>query len=85
MATYRDPVRCFAPLEVIERILQIRSELGYPKAVYMPSSDELVDFLDAHGFDIYSFADEGSELNFGDYRSPIAPGGDSIHASFTAH
>jgi len=24
MATYRDPVRCFAPLEVIERLLEIR-------------------------------------------------------------
>ena len=29
MATYRDPVRCFAPLEVIERLLEIRVEAGY--------------------------------------------------------
>ena len=86
MATYHDPVRCFAPLEVIERLLQIRAELGYQQAVYMHSSAELVDFFDAHGFDIYSFSDdEGNELNFGDYRSPLAPGGDNVHTSFTAH
>ena len=85
MATYQDPIKCFAPLEVIERLIQIRSELGYQKAVYVPSSAELVDFFDAHGFDIYSFAEEGSELNFGDYRSPVAPGGDNVHTSITAH
>ncbi len=85
MATFQDPIRCFAPLEVIERLLQIRSELGYQKAVYVQSSAELVDFFDAHGFDIYSFGKEGNEFKFGDYRSPVAPGGDNAHTSVTAH
>ena len=26
MATFKDPVRCFAPIEVIERLLEIRAE-----------------------------------------------------------
>jgi hypothetical protein len=85
MATYKDPVMCFAPLEVIERLLEIRSELGYKQVVYMPNSNELASFLDAHGFDTYVFSSTDEKINYGDYRSPIVPGGDSIHTSLTAH
>ena len=85
MATYHDPVRCFAPLEVIERLLEIRRELGYQQAVYVPGAAELADFFDAHGFDVYAFSTKEGKFNFGDYRSPLAPGGDNIHASVTAH
>ncbi len=45
MATYRDPVRCFAPLEVIERLLEIRVEAGYFPSVYLLSPDDLADYL----------------------------------------
>jgi hypothetical protein len=41
MATYRDPVRCFAPLEVLERLLEIRAEAGFAPAVYLLSPDDL--------------------------------------------
>lgn len=85
MATYHDPVTCFAPLEVIERILEIRSELGYAESVYMPNSNELAGFLDAYGFDVYAFSSENKEINYGDYRSPLVPGGDTAHTSLTAH
>lgn len=85
MATFKDPVTCFAPLEVIERLLEIRSELGYTQAIYMPSSDELANFLDAHGFDAYAFSTTDMEINYGNYRSPLVPGGDSVHGSLTAH
>ena len=34
MATYRDPIRCFAPLEVLERLLEIRAEAGFTPAVF---------------------------------------------------
>lgn len=85
MATYRDPVQCFALLEVIERFLEIRSELGYTQAVYMPSSNELVGFLDAFGFDVYAFSTKDQAINYGDYRSPIVPGGDNAHTSLTGH
>lgn len=85
MATYKDPVRCFAPIEVIERLLEIRADLGYSEAVYLDNSVELADYLDAYGFDIYAFSTENEKLNYGDYRAPIVPGGDSVHGSMTAH
>jgi hypothetical protein len=85
MATFHDPVRCFAPLEVIERLLEIRSDLGYPEVVYMPGSNELAGFLDAYGFDVYAFSTGNKKINYGDYRSQIVPGGDTAHTSLTAH
>lgn len=85
MATFKDPVRCFAPIEVIERLLEIRADLGYQEAVYLDNSVELADYLDAYGFDIYAFSTENEKLNYGDYRAPIVPGGDNVHGSMTAH
>lgn len=84
MATYGDPVRCFAPLEVIERLLEIRAEAGFAPAIYLLSPDDLADYLDAYGFDVYAFSGE-TEFHFGDYRAPLAPGGDAAHGSLTAH
>ena len=86
MATYKDPIQCFAPLEVIERLLEIRAELGFPAFLYVDNSMDLAEFLDAYGFDVYSFSDDSSEkINYGDYRATIVPGGDAIHCSMTAH
>ena len=85
MATYRDPVTCFAPLEVIERLLEIRVEAGYSPAVYLLSPDDLADYLDAYGFDVYALSEAEAEFHFGDYRAPLAPGGDHAHCSLTAH
>jgi hypothetical protein len=85
MATFRDPTMCFAPLEVIERLLEIRSELGFAKTVYLDRSNELTDFLDAYGFDIYAFSTRNEKLNYGDYRTPVVPGGDALHLSLKAH
>jgi len=85
MATYRDPVRCFAPLEVIERLLEIRVEAGFSPSVYLLSSDDLADHLDAYGFDVFALSESEAEFHFGDYRAPLAPGGDQAHLSLTAH
>jgi hypothetical protein len=85
MATYKDPVRCFAPLEMIERLLEIRADSGYVEAVYLHDSKELADCLDAYGFDMYSFSTENEKINYGNYRAPIVPGGDNIHCSVTTH
>ncbi len=85
MATYQDPARCFAPLEVIERLLEIRSDQGYAETLYMMHSEQLTDFLDAYGFDIYAFTTENEIINYGDYRAPVAPGGDALHTSIMAH
>ncbi|HEX9960329.1 MAG TPA: hypothetical protein VGB00_05325 [Pyrinomonadaceae bacterium] len=85
MATFKDPIKCFAPLEVVERLLEMRAELGYPEAIYLNSSLELADFLDAFGFDVYAFSTKDEKINYGDYRSSLVPGGDALHLSLTAH
>lgn len=85
MATYRDPVRCFAPLEVVERLLEIRAEAGYAPAIYLLSPNDMAAYLDAYGFDVYAFSEAEAVFHFGDYRAPLAPGGDHAHNSLTAH
>ncbi|HBE84178.1 MAG: hypothetical protein JNK51_06045 [Blastocatellia bacterium] len=85
MATFRDPAQCFAPLEVIERLLEIRADLGFPETLYLVRSEELTDFLDAYGFDIYAFSIQNEKIKYGDYRTPVVPGGDNHHLSLKAH
>jgi hypothetical protein len=85
MATYRDPVRVFAPLEMIERLLEIRAELGYSPAIFLRSADDMAEYLDAYGFDVYAFTNADAVFQYGKYRAPLAPGGDHAHCSMTAH
>lgn len=85
MATYKDPVQCFAPLEIVERLLEIRRELGFTEVLYADNSMDLAEFLDAYGFDVYSFSNRSEKINYGDYRASIVPGGDAVHCSITAH
>jgi hypothetical protein len=85
MATYRDPVRCFAPLEVIERLLEIRVEMGHTPTLFLHAPEDLAAFFDAYGFDVYTFSDAEAEFHFGKYRAPLVPGGDHAHSSLTAH
>jgi hypothetical protein len=85
MATFKDPDQCFAPIEVIERLLQIRAELGFSETLYLDRSQELTDFLDAYGFDIYAFSTGNDKINLDDFSTPVVPGGDNLHCSITAH
>ena len=85
MATFQDPAKCFAPLEVIERLLEIRSDLGFSETLYLMRSEQLTDFLDAYGFDIYAFSTKNVKIKYGDYRTPVVPGGDTLHTSVIAH
>jgi hypothetical protein len=85
VATYKDPVRCFAPLEVLERLLEIRAEGGFTPVVYLHSPDDVADYFDAFGFDVYAFTRVKTDFHFGHYRGPLAPGGDHAHCSSTAH
>ena len=55
MATYRDPVRVFAPLEMIERLLEIRADAGYTPTIFLRSADDFASYFDAYGFDVYRF------------------------------
>jgi hypothetical protein len=85
MATYKDPSQCFAPIEVIERLLSIRSELGFSETLYLLRSQELTDFLDAYGFDAYAFSTANDKINIDDISTPVVPGGENLHLSVTAH
>ena len=48
MATYRDPARVFAPLEILERLLEIRADAGYQPVIFLRSADDLVAYFDAY-------------------------------------
>ena len=85
MATFKDPSACFAPIEVIERLLEIRTELGYAKTLYVPRSEELTDFLDSYGFDVYAFSTGNEKINYDKSTTPVVPGGDNLHSSLKAH
>jgi len=85
MATFKDPNQCFASLEVIERMLEIRKEVGFSQTLYIPQTEQLTDFLDSYGFDIYAFSTVNEDINFGDYTAPVVPGGDTHHTSVLAH
>lgn len=85
MATFKDPSQCFAPLEVIERLLEIRAELGFSENIYLDRSQNLTDFLDAYGFDIYAFSTKNDKIDYDDITTPVVPGGDILHCSITAH
>jgi hypothetical protein len=85
MASFKDPDLRFAPLQVVERLLQIRAELGFTETLYLDRSEELTDFLDAYGFDIYAFSIDNEKINYDNYSTPVVPGGDAHHSSITAH
>ena len=84
MATYRDPVECFAPLEVIERLLELRAESGYREAIFLMVPGDLAASMDACGFDAYPFS-RAPRIHFGDYRGPVAPNGDKAHGPLRTH
>ena len=85
MATFRDPQHSFAPIDVVERLLGIRAELGFTETVFLNRSNQLTDILDAYGFDVYAFSTGNDEINYDNDCTPVVPGGDSAHASLTAH
>lgn len=80
MATFKDPVECFAPLEVVERMLEIRAECGFTQAIFLHDSNELADFLDAYGFNSFCFAKKNEAIDYGKYRAPLVPNGDNLNS-----
>ena len=85
MATFRDPEMTFAPIEVVERLLQIRAEAGFPETIYLDRSQQLTDILDAYGFDIYAFSTRNDKIDYEQSTTPVVPGGDNLHNSLKAH
>lgn len=85
MATYSDPHTHFAPLEVIERLLEIRADLGFSPFLYIDRNQEIADFLDCYGFDSYAFSTKNEKLDVGQFTSPVVPGGDLLRSLDTNH
>ena len=85
MATFKDPDLCFAPLELIERLLQIRSEFGYSETLYLFETEHITELLDSFGFDSYALGSSDGLISYGDYSSPIVPRGGADGFTGTAH
>ena len=85
MATYRDPVKCFAPLEVLERLIEIRGLHGFHASLLIENQDHLATALEAFGFDGYRLGrvQEGLDLEL--YQSAIVPSGDVVSDSLQNH
>ncbi|MCA1590855.1 MAG: hypothetical protein LC734_10835 [Acidobacteria bacterium] len=45
----------------------------------------MTDFLDSFGFDIYAFSTKNDKIDYGNYRTPVVPGGSALHSSMQAH
>lgn len=85
MATYRDPVRVFAPLEIIERLLEMRAEAGRPAALFIFGESDFAACLDAYGFDAFALADFKFEFRYGTYSACVAPSGDHVRNLSVSH
>jgi hypothetical protein len=85
MATFRDPVLCFAPLEVIERLIEIRGMHGFPASLCLENQEQLATALQSFGFDGYRLGGCKSSLDFELYQSSIVPSGDAVSESAQSH
>ena len=86
MASFRDPAKTFAPIEVVERLLEICDHYGHKTVLYISSSADLATYLDSFGFDIYSLtADTRSAFQTTTRSVVILPNGTRSHDSATAH
>jgi hypothetical protein len=88
MARFQDPEMQFAPLEVVERLLALCEQDGYPASLYLSSDFDLVMYLDALGFDAYSMTnsvDQTQAINFKRPSVNMIPSGDKVHCHETGH
>jgi len=85
VATFRDPVKCFAPLEVIERLLEIRRIYGFPISLCLENQEQLATALQAFGFDGYRLGKSQDTIDFELYQSAIVPSGDVLSDSLKNH
>lgn len=86
MASFRDPQITFSPMEVIERLLEIKDYYGHEPVLYISSSGDLANYLDAFGFDIYSLtADTNAAFKTSGRTVLVLPNGTHAHDSVTAH
>ncbi|MBK7992891.1 MAG: hypothetical protein IPK14_05570 [Blastocatellia bacterium] len=86
MASFKDPKEHFAPIEVVERLLEICEYYGQPQSLYLSSTLDLTTYFDSFGFDVYSLTDDTNtafEIN-----SPtvnVVPSGDKCRNHELSH
>lgn len=87
MASYRDPETGFAPIEVIERLLEICEYFGHSAKLNISSSLDLATYLDSLGFDVYSLTTNTQEAAFkiNQGTTMVLPSGDKSHNHYLAH
>lgn len=88
LLAYRLPTETpyiFARMEVLERLLETRAELGFRPMLFLSGTEDLAYYLDAWGFDIYVFSSTTTLLQFCSYQTPLAPNGDRAHVSRKIH
>ena len=86
MASFRDPQITFSPLEVLERLLEIKDYYGHAPVLYVSSSSDLATYLDSFGFDIYSLtANTDAAFKTSARTVQVMPSGTRSHDSITAH
>ena len=86
MASFRDPVKTFAPIQVVERLLEIADYYGHRPVLYITSSEDLASYLDSFGFDIYSLTTNPSAaFSHTSKIVTVLPNGNRSHESATTH
>jgi hypothetical protein len=88
MASFKDPEQRFAPIEVVERLLQICDFYGERQALYLFSTLDLATYLDSFGFDSYSLTSNNNtntafEINQATVN--VLPSGDKSRSHELAH
>jgi hypothetical protein len=86
VASFRDPAKTFAPIEVIERLLEITELYGAAPRLYISADEDLASYLDSFGFDVYALtANTHGSFKTATRSALILPSGSRSHESFTAH
>lgn len=86
MASYKDPEMQFGPIEVVERLLDLSEQGGYPAMLFLCSNFDLAFCLDSLGFDVYSLSTDPSKaIDFSQPTVNMLPSGDKGHCNQTAH
>jgi hypothetical protein len=73
MVTLNDPYKFFAPLEVVERLLELRVAAGFKEFLSVNSTLELAYTFDAYGFGIYSFSAKDELIDYDGYCMKVVP------------
>jgi hypothetical protein len=85
-ASYGNPKISFAPVEVVERLLEICEYFGQAGRLFISSSLDLATYLDSFGFDVYSLTtDTKVAFKVDQATTMVLPSGDKSHNHSISH